>query len=87
MHEDYTGLQAWNGAETADLVYNDEHGDLTATLIDHGYLDVSKWGDARPFYYLEVKTTTGHSSNPFFMSKWQYQRVRVSVLDRRLPIY
>lgn len=76
IHEDYAGMQGWGGTETADLVYDDIHGDLTAMLIDHGYLDSYEWEDACPFYYIEVKTTTGACGTPFYMSKHQYQRVR-----------
>jgi len=72
-------LGAWDGSETADLVYADTHGDLTAILIDRGYLDAVEWRSARPFYYIEVKTTTGPCGTPFYMSKGQYQRVRRTV--------
>jgi hypothetical protein len=76
IHEDYAGMRGWGGSETADFVYNDNHGDLTAMLIDRGYLDDYKWGCALPLYYIEVKTTTGACGTPFYMSKNQYQRVR-----------
>lgn len=76
IHEDYAGTQSWGEPETADLVYDDIYGDLTAMLIDHGYLEGDMWRDARPYYYLEVKTTTGACGMPFYMSKSQYQRVR-----------
>ncbi|KAF2170402.1 hypothetical protein M409DRAFT_35953 [Zasmidium cellare ATCC 36951] len=73
--EDYTGMRGWAAPETSDLVYDDTFGDFTSLLIDHGYLNQSEWRNARPYYYLEVKTTTGPCGNPFYMSKGQYQRM------------
>lgn len=70
-------MNAWRGRETADLTYEDTNGDLTALLIDDGYFDSEEWEDARPKYYIEVKTTTGPCDTPFYMSKHQYQRVRL----------
>lgn len=71
-------MDPWNGRETADLVYNDTEGDLTALLVENGYLDPSRWHTARPNYFIEVKTTTGPLETPFYMSKYQYRRVSVS---------
>ncbi|KAF5562721.1 ATPase-like ATP-binding domain-containing protein [Fusarium napiforme] len=69
----YVNLQAWRGRETADLVYDDDEGHLTNTLIGCGYLDHDEWHGARPRYYIEVKTTTGPCSTAFYMSGKQYQ--------------
>ncbi|KAF5680457.1 hypothetical protein FDENT_8396 [Fusarium denticulatum] len=73
IHPDYTDLQAWRGRETADLVYVDAEGHLTNTLIGCGYLGHDEWHEARPKYYIEVKTTTGPCSTAFYMSGKQYQ--------------
>jgi hypothetical protein len=66
----------WQGRETADITYDDTEGELTAMLIDRGYLDDDEWQAARPKYYIEVKATTGSLEAPFYMSKNQYKRVR-----------
>ena len=69
-------MRGWGGGpETADFVYRDDQHDMTALLIENGYLEAETWSLARPTYYLEVKTTTGHCGAPFYMSKHQYQRV------------
>ncbi|GFF84697.1 conserved hypothetical protein [Aspergillus udagawae] len=75
LHEDYTDLEPWNGRETADITYSDREGTLTALLINKGYLDAT-WTGARPHYLLEIKTTTSSWETPFYMSKYQYERVR-----------
>ncbi|SMY20401.1 unnamed protein product [Zymoseptoria tritici ST99CH_1A5] len=75
VHPDYTGLERWSGKETADLVYDDVLGELTKLLIDRGYLASNEWDGRRPFYYIEVKTTTGSCEAPFYMSKGQYERM------------
>lgn len=74
-HPDYADMPAWNGRETADITYDDAAGSLTALLIDRGYLGPEEWQDARPRYFIEVKSTTGPCATPFFMSKHQYRRV------------
>lgn len=73
-HLDYADMSAWAGRETSDMVYNDTDGVLTSLLIEKGYVTQS-WQSARPFYYLEVKTTPGDSGTHFHMSKHQYARV------------
>ncbi|PKX91124.1 uncharacterized protein P174DRAFT_376553, partial [Aspergillus novofumigatus IBT 16806] len=75
LHEDYTDLEPWNGRETADITYSDSEGILTALLIDKGYLD-DTWTGARPHYFLEIKTTTSFWETPFYMSRYQYERMR-----------
>jgi hypothetical protein len=70
-------MSEWNGRETADLTYKDVEGDFTAMLIDKGYLNQNDWQQARPLYYIEVKTTTGPCNIRFYMSKHQYKRVSV----------
>jgi len=75
VHEDYNDMEAWKGAETADITYDDKKGELTKLLVGNGYLD-NVWIDAKPKYYLEVKTTIKECGTKFFVSKSQYQRVR-----------
>lgn len=65
----------WNAPETADIIYDDTTGEFTRMLIDRGYLDADEWRDARPKYYLEIKSTTGPCGTPFYMSRGQYQLV------------
>jgi len=86
-HPDYADLQHWPGQETADIVYSDLDSQLTALLVDKGYLDADLWHGARLQYYIEVKTTTGPCETPFFMSKYQYQRVSRSGLFVSPPFF
>jgi hypothetical protein len=75
VHPTYRNIENWRSRETADLVYVDTEGQLTNTLIGCGYLNHDQWHDARPKYYMEVKTTTGPRETPFYMSSKQYQLV------------
>jgi hypothetical protein len=61
--------------ETADIVYVDSQGDLTALLIEKGYMESGIWEAERPTYYLEVKTTMRDFSEQFYMSDYQYRLV------------
>ena len=79
VHQDYTFLQPWRQSETADIVYHDVESKLTGILVDKGYVD-EWWLGATPKYFIEVKTTTGSCSTPFYMSWRQYQLVS------RLPL-
>ncbi|KAJ9143512.1 ATPase-like, ATP-binding domain [Pleurostoma richardsiae] len=76
IHPDYTDMKAWREMETTGFTYKDKHGDLTAVLVDRGYLDREEWHNARPEYFLDVKTTTGPYNTPFYMSKYQYKRMQ-----------
>lgn len=75
VHPRYTDLRNWPGRETADITYDDEFGILTAILIANGYLVEQVWGDARPKYFIEVKTTTGGCGDRLFVSENQYRLV------------
>lgn len=75
-HQDYADMEPWYGIETADITYADSEGDLTALLVDRGYLDGDLWRGARPSYLIEVKSTTGPCGVPFYMSKGQYQMMK-----------
>lgn len=68
-------MNNWPGRETADITYDDRSGNLTAILIAKGYLDRQVWRDARPKYFIEVKTTTGECGDRLFISNNQYQLV------------
>ncbi|KAH8817103.1 hypothetical protein F5884DRAFT_243479 [Xylogone sp. PMI_703] len=76
VHSNYSGMDAWPHRETADIVYEDENGNFTSFLIDKGHLKEAIWQGRTPKFYLEVKTTTGPCSSPFFMSKGQYQKMQ-----------
>ncbi|KAB5566357.1 hypothetical protein GE09DRAFT_1106410 [Coniochaeta sp. 2T2.1] len=78
IHPDYADLAAWTGSETADITYRDSGGELTSLLIDKGFMShvsAEQLTNARPQYFIEVKTTTLACETPFFMSKYQYARV------------
>ncbi|UKZ78366.1 hypothetical protein TrVFT333_006103 [Trichoderma virens FT-333] len=72
-HPEYATMQPWHGIETSDLVYHDSMGAFTKLLIDKCYFDASTWGNRRPKYHFEVKTTTSSCETRFFVSKKQYK--------------
>ncbi|KAF4775175.1 hypothetical protein HER10_EVM0007465 [Colletotrichum scovillei] len=76
VHPEYSYVTPWEGQETADIVYDDRSGVLTKILIEKGYLERTKWIGKKPQYLIEVKTTPGDASRPFFVSKYQYNRMR-----------
>ena len=86
-HPDYSNLTPWNGRETADITYDDVDGVLTNLLIDKGYLAANIWAGAKLKYFIEVKTTTGPCSTPFFMSKHQYERVGIPMTSDVASLY
>jgi hypothetical protein len=68
-------MDAWSGVETSDLAYDDDESVFTQLLVDQGYLAAERWAGKKPRYFIEVKTTVGECSIPFFMSKNQYAMV------------
>lgn len=88
IHPDYVDLPPWDGRETADITYRDRSGALTSFLVDKGYMShisPEHLLDARPEYFIEVKSTTLPCETAFFMSKYQYKRVccSIALLRRR----
>ncbi|KAL4811957.1 hypothetical protein BDW67DRAFT_179145 [Aspergillus spinulosporus] len=74
-HPGYRDLVPWNGAEAADIVYDDTGSAFTRALVDMGLLHGNDWLDATPTYYIEFMTTTGDWSDAFFMSRGQFRRM------------
>ena len=68
-------MDDWPGKETADITYQDQSGVLTSILIAKGYLEEQFWRDARPEYFMEVKTTTGKYTDRFYISSNQNKLV------------
>lgn len=78
LHQDYAALQPWRGGESDDIFYQDSSNAFTSHLVKTGYLD-SQWLSESPEYHIEVKTTmSSNIETPFYMSKYQYARVRAS---------
>ncbi|KAH6876838.1 hypothetical protein B0T10DRAFT_497374, partial [Thelonectria olida] len=78
-HPDYNDMSPWNGRETADITYQDVSGALTSLLADAGHMDTwdaDRVRQARPEFFIEVKSTTGPFETPFYMSKAQYRRMQ-----------
>lgn len=73
-HPKFADLERWRGRETSDMTYQDNTGVLTKFLREKDYLGV-EWADAKPLYYLEVKSTLGPCASPFYMSSGQMERV------------
>ncbi|KAF2459569.1 hypothetical protein BDY21DRAFT_317672 [Lineolata rhizophorae] len=84
VHENYSDLEPWHGVETADIVYPDGEGDFTRLLIERGYFGPA-WANAKPTYYIEVKTTTGECADEFYMSGAQYNRMQGMRLESDRP--
>ena len=61
--------------EETDLEYSDIEGELTALLIQAGYLASSSWRGCKPKYHIEVKTTMGGMNYPFFCSQAQFEKM------------
>ncbi|RWA07221.1 hypothetical protein EKO27_g7884 [Xylaria grammica] len=76
VHPKYADMKPWRDRETSDITYQDCEGLLTSLLVDKGYLPRDVWEGKRPYYFIEVKTTTLDCDAPFYMSKAQYQRMR-----------
>ncbi|KAF4957230.1 hypothetical protein FGADI_3295 [Fusarium gaditjirri] len=68
IHPDYSDMLPWTAQETADIVYFDRKRVLTNHLVDKGYLDKTAWQNKKPLFLIEVKSTTGHSRTPFYMT-------------------
>ena len=82
MHEKYRDMGDWSGQETADIVYEDRGPDhkLTAFLSSYLLSGYRLHERENIKYYLEVKTTTLDCSTKFYLSKAQYNRVRIYIL-------
>ncbi|KAI1421444.1 hypothetical protein F5Y12DRAFT_767727 [Xylaria sp. FL1777] len=76
IHPEYANMGEWNGRETSDITYCDVQSKLTTELIEKGYLARNTWEGRHPKYFIEVKTTTGASETPFYISKAQYKRIQ-----------
>ncbi|KAG9256351.1 uncharacterized protein F5Z01DRAFT_618953 [Emericellopsis atlantica] len=78
-HPEFAAISSWGGAETADITYRDHTGAFTSFLADKGYLesyDVERQRQARPLYYLEVKSTPYSFNTAFFMNGSQFRRMQ-----------
>jgi hypothetical protein len=75
VHPEYSGLEPWNGTETADIVFDDDEGELRFVFEELEY-DLSAFSE-RAKFFIEVKTTTGACTDKFYMSGPQYQRASI----------
>ena len=81
VHPDYRDMADWTGREVSDLMYTGSCSRLTKFLIEcsrpHQYPVFLNDGLSRPVnIHLEVKTSTGGCTTPFYMSHHQYQLMR-----------
>ncbi|CAG7555872.1 unnamed protein product [Fusarium equiseti] len=83
VHPKYSDMQPWTGQETADIVYRDQKCVLTKHLVEERCLP-DNWLDKKPLYLIEVKSTTGHSRTPFYVSKRQYQMMQENRSEHQL---
>ena len=75
VHEKYSDMASYDGAETADTVHEDLGSVLTEYLIKRKYLDKETWKGKTPNTSSRVKTTTQACDARFSMSKAQVKRV------------
>jgi hypothetical protein len=73
----------FDGAEAdfADFTYKDITGSLTRIFLDQGITAADAWLrdlDNPITYHLEVKSTVGDCSEPFYMSNNQVEKVRLT---------
>jgi hypothetical protein len=73
IHEDYDDLEPWKGKDV-DMIYDDNESVLTNLLVKNRYLNYT-WIDAKPKYWLEVKSTTRKCGTRFFLTNPEYQKV------------
>ena len=85
IHAEYHDIEKYNDRRAiADIEYLDDSGTLTRFLIQKGHLAQGLWGNEKPLYHIEVKTTTSSNwQEPFFMSKAQERHVRLPSLQVR----
>ncbi|KAI0198798.1 hypothetical protein F4808DRAFT_245663 [Astrocystis sublimbata] len=76
VHPKYSDMENWKGSETFDFTYLDTEGVLTNEFIKKRYLKAESWAGKRPFYFIEVKSTTGSCERAMYIDKTQYQRMR-----------
>ncbi|KAH6874160.1 hypothetical protein B0T10DRAFT_587961 [Thelonectria olida] len=79
IYDDCNDMKPWGEKEEADIMYEDVTGAFTSLLADSGYLgtwDAHTIRQARPEYFIDVKSTTGPFETPFFMSKAQYRKMK-----------
>jgi hypothetical protein len=86
-HPDYRDLAPWTGQEVSDLMYTGNSFQLTTFLIKasrpHAHPRFLSQFLARPVkFHLEVKTTLGPCTTPFFMSQNQYRLMREKACDQ-----
>ena len=74
---EYSNLENWSFPEVSDIVYETASTRFEEFLRGNAVNSFPSWDqspDLEPIKYLiEVKTTTGPSSTPFYMSRNQYK--------------
>lgn len=90
---DYQDVPKWDGFEVSDVMYEGHSLQLMHILLKNSVSPAPAWLDdlatALPTtasgspvnYHIEVKTTSGPRSTPFFMSKYQYKLMREKAYD------
>ena len=83
MLPDYDEVPNWPPPEISDIVYDTASTEFHRFLRDNSFNKFPNWSVEASHsirYLIEVKTTTGSCSTPFFMSKKQYQLMREHAL-------
>ncbi|TGO71885.1 hypothetical protein BELL_0517g00020 [Botrytis elliptica] len=92
IHDDYKDMPYWSGLETSDIVYEDHGRKLTELLVANNYFDHVEKSDEKSevkqltTYYIEVKTTPGPLTAPFYCSQNQFDKMESMRLQAEQPL-
>ncbi|TGO32803.1 hypothetical protein BHYA_0288g00120 [Botrytis hyacinthi] len=92
IHDDYKDMPYWSGFETSDIVYEDHDRALTELLGSKNYFDHVERSDGKSevkqltTYYIEVKTTPGPLTAPFYCSQNQFDRMESMRIQAKQPL-
>ncbi|KNG81405.1 hypothetical protein ANOM_010513, partial [Aspergillus nomiae NRRL 13137] len=68
--------ESWQSTIRQYIQLHEDYIDLQPWCGPKGYLSSEMWAGKRPRFYLEVKSTTSSCETPFYMSKYQYERMQ-----------
>ncbi|KAI0516873.1 hypothetical protein F5B22DRAFT_656031 [Xylaria bambusicola] len=72
LYPEFSGMNQKYLHGLAHIIYPDSSSTLTAALIDHGYLDQSKWSGRNPTYYIDVYNFLDADKNIFRLDPRDY---------------
>ena len=87
---EYQDEPPWSGREISDIMYKGKCPRLMDILRENTTFPYPAWLEsvmtsAKVHYHIEVKTTSGPCSTPFFMSSNQYKLMREKACEPNSP--